>query len=196
MTSGSRRAHMSRPAHRSNIDACTNATAQEHADAATKSGTGDNSPSRYGPDSRRHVPHGIGQALSGRGPGSSRHCRVVASYCLLCLRNKGPRLSACSNLFQHAPKWRVGSETHGSIRIQEGQPNLSFCRCDRAADRNAFRSLPTGQRLSQSGTHLTVLPSAAIVTRFDADHSDLRRRERSRGARLLLLGMKRILDAV
>jgi len=40
MTSGSRRAHMSRPAHRSNIDACTNATAQEHADAATKSGTG------------------------------------------------------------------------------------------------------------------------------------------------------------
>ena len=124
-------------------------------------------------------------------------CRsVVASYCLLCLRNKGPRLSACSNLLQHAPKWRIGSKTHSSIRIQEGQPNLSFCRCDRAADRNAFRSLPTGQRLSQSGTHLTVLPSAAIVTRFDADHSDLRRRERSRGARLLLLGMKRILDAV
>src|SRR5205823_9790486 len=66
MTSGSCRAHMSRPAHQSNIDACTNATAQERADAATKSGTGDNSPSRYGPDSRRHVPKVVVTPHAGR----------------------------------------------------------------------------------------------------------------------------------
>ena len=43
-----------------------------HCNCATAGAIG---PCEYGLHSRRHVPHGIGQALSGRGAGASRHRR-------------------------------------------------------------------------------------------------------------------------
>jgi hypothetical protein len=42
-----------------------------------------------------------------------------------CLPPSGAQLelNARSNLLQHASKWWIGSKTHGSIRIQEGEPS-------------------------------------------------------------------------
>jgi hypothetical protein len=44
-----------------------------------------------------------------------------------CLPPSGAQLqlNPRSNRLQHAPKWRIWSETHGSIRVQEGEPNES-----------------------------------------------------------------------